>query len=612
MVRAFCIAEKQRRLYPVHSKVVQRSTKTFYETTRDYLEKAKEGLQLKISKTSMLVDEAPVYSEDNASVSLAHLLFEAGIRSLTILEEVTNEELEKFLVCFKETVEADDEDDDFGTVFWEKDCTNIQLQLIDDAEESSEDIVVTIPKGHLFTMGFDPKRFDLTAEDEARLKKELTDRVGNEDDGNSAFEFGEEELSKLNELAASEESYFAIYDFVDVIIEHVAGGNDEDAFDNATRMVRDVTFALIENFDFEHATDLLTKMSVNPHPALTTEQRAKMREISSTFSDKQTMTLVGEFLKETGHLPRTHAVFTFMKTLGRSILKDVCEFLDYKGQLKGLTEVLVHVGKGSSQTLAKQMMSSNEEVANAMIQVLIETDRDGKNMERIARALEHQSESVRRTAARTILEHGDEKVGAYFLPLLSDPPLLSVALQFYAKVSYPNAYEPLSKMILGPAFHFLEQSRQILCFRALNLADPEKSLAFISQSILRWSRSMNQKSRKRKVAALRGLVEHPHEGATAILVRFSAMSEKIPLSGVAKQAQRLRQKWLKENAAKKKAKAKTQPASKAPVQPGAVQPGAVQPGAVQPEAVQPVAEKPAAPTTTPSEEKKEVVSVQQS
>lgn len=97
LVRAFCVAEKHRRLYPVHSKVVQRSTKAFCETTHAYLEAAKEPLQLRISKTSMLVDELEVYREDNPSASLAHLLFEAGIRTLTLLEDVVDEELEKFL-----------------------------------------------------------------------------------------------------------------------------------------------------------------------------------------------------------------------------------------------------------------------------------------------------------------------------------------------------------------------------------------------------------------------------------------------------------------------------------------------------------------------------------
>jgi len=543
-VRQFCIAEKHHRLYPLHSKVVQHALNGYIDSCTAYLQAARDSLQLRVSQTSLLFDDVEVYREETISRSLAHQLYKDGVRGVVILEEVTPEELSSFLSCFRETARAEEDEADFGTVFWEKDCTSIQLQLIDEAEEAGEEMPVDIPTSHLFALGFDSRKFDLPAEEETQLRKQLSDRLAN-NKGDDTFMLADDEVESIRKLAASEEEYFAIFDFVDILIEHLAGGSDEDGFEDATRMIHDIAFALIENVDFEHAANLVGKIILHPHPALTETQRKHVRAIADSLCDKQTMELVSDFLRDSAKLSKNHPVFKFLNLLGKDALPVVCEFLEFTQHIGQLSRVLIQLGKASGKTfgkhMSKRMMSAASSAACAMIHVILETAGQETGLVHVAKALKHGDSEVRKFAAKTILEHGDEKVGSYFMPLLDDPPLLSIALQFYAKVSYPQAFEALASMITRDGFHTLEASRQILCFRALTLADPEKSLEFVSTDVLKWRYSLNQKTRRRKVAALRSLTDHPNEGAVPVLERFAAL-KKSPLAGVAAQSLRMREK----------------------------------------------------------------------
>jgi HEAT repeat protein len=541
IVRHFLIAEKHLRLYPPSSKVVEHATQGFFAAVRSYLDDAREPLHIHVSQTSLIYRDEEVYHEDVPAKSMAHRLFKDGIRGVIVHEEAKEEELKAFLLCFKETIESQEEEDDFGTVFWEKDCTNVQLQLIDDAEEAKDEEQVRIPTEHLYALGFDPTRFAVTEKEERELKRQLGERQGAEQ-GDDAFEIAQEEIAEIKKLSSDEETYFAIYDFVDILIEHMARNRDVRALEDASRLIKEILQALIENFDFEHASSLLEKVCDKPHPALTELQLKTIRETVGDFCDPKTLKILDDFLKESKKLAKNHPVFTFLRLLGRDAISHICQFMAHEQHIPALSKVLVEIGKNGGTVYAKHMMSAGVQVARAMIYVILQTDGKAQGLERIAKALKHQEEEVRKIAAKTILEHGDQRVGAFFLPLLDDPPLFSTALQFYAKVAYPHAYLPLEKLVRGKGFHHLDHPRQALCFKALILADAARSLGFIRGSVLRWPFAWGRRSRQRKVAALRALAYHRSEEAREILFRFSER-KRSPLAGTAEQALRL---WDKE------------------------------------------------------------------
>ena len=109
-----------------------------------------------------------------------------------------------------------------------------------------------------------------------------------------------------------------------------------------------------------------------------------------------------------------------------------------------MSEVLIALGSDQAEIFTRYLSDPDPLVVRAMIGILLQADKD-KPIERIARTLKHPDESVRIHGARVILENGDSSVGGLFIPLLeeSSKQLLNIALQFFGKFSYPQAYENL-------------------------------------------------------------------------------------------------------------------------------------------------------------------------
>ena len=538
IVRNLSIAEKHHRLYPVHSKVVQDSLDTFVKSVQVYLEASASALQFHVSKHSLHFGDVEVYHEEQLANSVAGRLHKDGVRGVVFLEDLKHEEAASFLLCFREILDVDEDEADFGTLFWEKDCTNVQLQLVDDAEECDEESI-DLPSGHLFALGFDPQKFSLREGEEERLLEELGTKRGKAEKSDSAFQLTEAEIESIRELVESEETYFAIFDFIDILLEHIARSDREKGLEDAARLIRDVVLALIENLDFDHAALVLAKVSKDPHPALNDRQMKRIREIVGDFTDKKTMQALADFLRENPKLEKNHAVFGFMRLLGREAIPTFCQFMQHHEHIPQLSDVLIEIGKSRGEFFAKQLMDADSKVAQALIHVILNTDKKGAALRRIAAALRHQNEAVRKYAAKVILDHGDREIGSFFVPLLDDPPLFPVALQFYAKVPFPAAFDPLTKVIFGRLFYNMDQQRQIVCFKAWILSNPDRALELIETKILNWRRSLTQQSHQRKAAAIRGLVYHPGEEARDFILELSE-HKRSPLAEIAEQALRMR------------------------------------------------------------------------
>ena len=544
VVRHFGITEKHHRLYPIHGKVVQASLGIFCETVATYLKTAEQPLHFHITRETLVYHDVEVYREETLANSISGRLHKDGVRAVVFLEDTSADELASFVSCFKETADAEEDEDDFGTVFWEKDCTNIQLILVDDVEEADDEHHVDVPTSHLFALGFDPGRLDVSKEEEQRLKSELAEHRKRDESGDDAFELKEDELGSIRDLAASEETYFAVFDFVDILLEHVARNDEIEALEEAARLIREIISALVDGLDFEHAHQVLNKVTREPHPALSENQRRAVRDAVGEFSDARTLETIDGFLKDARRLSVKHAVFNFMRLLGPDALPQLCSMMEYNQHIPALSAVLVDVGKKNSELFANQMMNPDADIAQAMIHVILNTEEGSRALRRIASALKHQNVNVRKHAAKTILERGDEDVGEFFLPLLEDPPLFPIALQFYAKVSYPPAYDLLAKIVSGKEFHTMEQMKQTACCKALFISDPDRALT-LAQSILRWPFCWTKKMLQRRAAAIRGLVYHPSEESRDLILKFSDL-KKSPLSVVASQCLRLRDEFEKE------------------------------------------------------------------
>ncbi|HLU48574.1 MAG TPA: hypothetical protein VK116_10840, partial [Planctomycetota bacterium] len=325
LFRHLAIAEKNIGLYPPYSRVVRESIQKLAKVASACLETT-GPLRIQVTQKAFLWERATVYVEEARGRNLAFRVYKDGVREIIFLPDVAAAELESLAICFNLARDADEEDDDFTTLFWERDTTHIQLQLADDY--LSQDDLPELPDLRHWN-AFNLQRFKISKEEREDLEQALGTRQ-DEDEGDSAFVLTEAETESLRDLVRQESTYFPLFDFVDILLELMARNRDQNAFEESVRMLRTIIASVIEDLDFERAGWLMKRLVHEAHPGLTPDRLQAIRDMIATFNDKQTLALLENFLCECDRLGANHPVFQFMKAFPPSAIESFCAFLRFE------------------------------------------------------------------------------------------------------------------------------------------------------------------------------------------------------------------------------------------------------------------------------------------
>jgi hypothetical protein len=519
-LRFFLVAEKNCQLFPLEGKVVQASLRNLQDSLAKFHEKARSPLKLKVTRTEILYEDHVIHQEEHTARSLAHLMHRDSVREVTFLEGTTLEELSAFLSCFRRSFAQDDDEEDFTSLFWEKDCIHIHLEVAQDFFGAEGDPVP--PEARESTIPLDAAKFKIEEDDAERLEELMRARKAGDPPEDRTFELTEEEAEKIRELSREEESYFPLYDLVDILFELAATNPDLKELQHTLKLLRSIIFAFIENLDFEHAVNLLQRCAEGMPQGLPDAHRSQIRDMIRSFSGKATLEVLSTFLQESTELPADHGIFRLMKLLGSEALPQICTFLGMSQHLAAMCDVLSHIGAGSAEVLCQHISNPDPQIALAMIEVVLRTD-PVSGHERIAVALKHPNEGVRINAAKILMQRGESKSASAFMDLLKDPSkaLVSMGLSYFSKVSCPEAYAPLAELSKGRSFRKLDELSQEKVFTACVRADPLKAAALLSRTLGRgicWTRS----SFRRKSAALYALLALGGDTAVEIAGRFTS------------------------------------------------------------------------------------------
>ncbi len=112
---------------PVYQQAIQNVRAAFAPVWQETSE-----LTLGVTEADLVLDKRAVLSQANRSESVAWVLFKDGIRSLTFLPGVDEEEIPRFLgVIHKARQLAADADDDLLTLLWEQDFQYVRYNFVE-------------------------------------------------------------------------------------------------------------------------------------------------------------------------------------------------------------------------------------------------------------------------------------------------------------------------------------------------------------------------------------------------------------------------------------------------------------------------------------------------
>lgn len=532
LLRALLIAEKNYQLYPTHGRVVQQSLQSLLEVLNTTFGKVGSPLEIQVGQHDLSFQGENVHHEEARSKGLANRLYTDTVRKVIIAEGVTIQELTQFLDSLKAARNAGDEGDDFSTIFWAKETTNFSIETADDF--TTEEALAVLPVSIDTANNLAPERFQLSDAEERSLRDALAHRPRREDGGDPTFELTPEELARIQEMISAEENYFPLYDFIDLLPEHMARSRDVKGFQTSVKTVEAILGKMISGFDFEHAMGLMARLSEPKSAALDDQQKAAVRAVSQGLCNKLTFEALSSFLKESAHLPRQHGVFGFMKSLGEEAIPHICGLLAHAEHTAAISDVLVSLAAGKDDALCQFLLDADAQVARSVVQVILRVDL-ARGVERVAPALRHPDENVRIHAAKTLLEHGDARAAPLLVQLLKSEsrPLLHSAIQFFAKVPSPAAFTELKKLTESRRIHELDSQKLDQCFKAFMLSNPKSAFESLIKTTLRWRLTLGEQSAKKKAAALRSLALCPLEPVRDLLAKF-ARSRYGSLGGVAR------------------------------------------------------------------------------
>lgn len=165
-----------------------------------------DELRLKVEENRLLWDGEEVYKGESRNESLAFLLYKDGVRDITFLPGIEEEELEAFLGVLQRARRQGKEGDDLLIILWDKDLRYFKYQYIDllaegievptpgdggpgdfqevlqaelaeagpeEAEEGEEGEKAEAPTGMIDPEEFNPTLYSLDARELATLEEEL-------------------------------------------------------------------------------------------------------------------------------------------------------------------------------------------------------------------------------------------------------------------------------------------------------------------------------------------------------------------------------------------------------------------------------------------------------
>ncbi len=151
LLRLLVKAQKALRLYQANNAISHRLEKELYSKLFAHLEE--EGsFELAIQEFRILFGEDVLYESTDRNDSLAFLIFRDGIRRLTFLPGLEDQELQGFLRCLNRIGVHSGEQDDLVTLFWEEDFKSINYYAIEeelDAESTGPSLQEQLASGSL-------------------------------------------------------------------------------------------------------------------------------------------------------------------------------------------------------------------------------------------------------------------------------------------------------------------------------------------------------------------------------------------------------------------------------------------------------------------------------
>jgi HEAT repeat protein len=405
MLRHFARSIKTHQLYLPNNPIYQRAIDNLRAAFAPIWPHTPE-IVLAISESDFRWFGRSVMHEANRSESLPWVFFKDGVRELTMMQGIEDDELVSLLGILKRVRNAAPEEDDLLTLMWEQEFTRVKYRFVDINLDSqaSFDAPAEPPKERTI-----PIVDDMRAE-EAVQPERKSGIVRMEDLDATLYFLDEKEIDYLRGEVAAEQMIDMPRNVLSILLDIFEVQESDKVREEICGILESYMLNLLSTGAYGSVAYLLgeTEQVIGRAVALTPAHKQRLLALPTSLSDPTVLSQLLEALDQSESIPQQSELDALFDQLRGGVLGTVLGWLKQaqKPELRtALERVAARMASSNSAEMMKLISSSDESVAIEAMRRAAEL-KTAAAVAPLAKVLQQPNVHLRQAAAQTLAEIG--------------------------------------------------------------------------------------------------------------------------------------------------------------------------------------------------------------
>ncbi|MBI1822227.1 MAG: HEAT repeat domain-containing protein [Nitrospirae bacterium] len=413
-------ALKNLKIYLPNNPVHQRFLKEFYAQLDTHLKNFGETV-LTVGQYTLSYDDQVIYENMNRLDSLAFKLFVDGVRQMTLLEGMTDEESRELLEVLGKTYDAEYPDDDLVTLLWQRHFHHIKFQILEDyfSDSNESSLIPDLQAKAGFTNLIQSELKDSQElKDQTDASASHRPSISVETKGlqfSQVFRLTDDEIEKIKQEMKEEGDKDLILEMIGIIYSVLQVEKDSQFFSEMIGALTKNITQFSDQGDFVQV-EKITRLFVllkEQIPPLPENQLAILNEFIDSLAKPECLMNLEQHINSLDD-KNIAALANFLGMLTLSAVPSIINILGKaktRKTRKVLSDILVEFGKKDIGPIIKRLQGGEWFVIRNLVQII---GRIGNKqaIDSLRKLVQYPDERVRKEVVATLLMIGNEKENA--------------------------------------------------------------------------------------------------------------------------------------------------------------------------------------------------------
>jgi HEAT repeat protein len=478
-------AIKAKLVYPACSKLPSQFRDEFIQKASEIIAQS-EGLDLKITSSSILYSDTPVYESSNRNENLAYIFFRDGITGLNFQPGITADELGRIIDLMAKMMRTIYIDDDLATLLWEANFEHVQYDLIDDGleietfEYSTDKFRSGTPEAgdiesfyvHEGQLVFEESDFDVAKENSGlALRGQAYSKMPEKSHQflNQISEFGSEEKTQIADTLGTDAGFNHTEYLITIIFEILGMEKEAPGYVEVLGFIGKALDSLIAGGNFAGASMLLTRMHelANVLKNLKNPRAEKIDNFLFECASKERIAQLTQALNMLKEID-IQGLKSYLEQLPWAaidpLISSLGDLTEFRAR-QAICDILKSLGKDHIELLARGLEDEKWYVVRNMVAIMGEID-NPRVINYLKRTIRHPDYRVRHETVTAAAKFAIEESVDFMILALSDPEnkIQLLSLRYLAQKKSKRAFMAVENLIKDKSFRSKppEQMREII------------------------------------------------------------------------------------------------------------------------------------------------------